>query len=236
MPFQSPNFTQVPNDFFDEFLPELDKAELKVLLVVIRGTFGYHRNEVEISSREMAEQTGLSLASIGPAAETLETMGLIEKITDGGKTTRWRACVTDSIIGTRKKKGVSMVDTVVIQPLVQGVSTIESQVGLNKDKENKINDSDKVINFMFSIGMFPNSMTGDLLKTWREKHTDDWIIKALETAKGKSQSYADKVLIGWEANGYPKTREQLIEERKAAKPAHKPQAEKRIGPAIRSLD
>lgn len=59
------------------------------------------------------------------------------------------------------------------------------------------------------------STDADLLNTWAEKHTNEWILKAIQTAsdKGaKSSAYVDRILIGWEANGYPKTREQLITE------------------------
>ena len=59
----------------------------------------------------------------------------------------------------------------------------------------------------------------DLIKTWLEKHTDEWISKAIEIAKAKgarSANYVDSILIGWEANGYPKTREQKIQGAKHA--------------------
>lgn len=141
MGFISPNYTQIPNDFFETYLPQLEKAELKIMLIIMRGTFGYHREEVTISIRDMARQTGLSVASIMPAAEHLEELGLIERITDGAKSTHWRALVenTVSINSTRKKRGVPTIDTPVYQPLVQNVSTIDTQLGLNKDKEKEIN-------------------------------------------------------------------------------------------------
>ena len=59
-----------------------------------------------------------------------------------------------------------------------------------------------------------------LISAWVEKHTDQWIEKALEIAKDKgarSSAYVDRILIGWEANGYPKTREQQVSERKGEK-------------------
>lgn len=62
-----------------------------------------------------------------------------------------------------------------------------------------------------------NSIDVDYLNTWTERHTDEWIGKAIDAAQAKgarSSAYVDRILIGWEANGYPKTREQLIQERK----------------------
>lgn len=58
----------------------------------------------------------------------------------------------------------------------------------------------------------------DLLKEWADKHTEEWILKAIAVAKNagaRSSAYVDKVLIGWEANGYPKPREQKVKEAKA---------------------
>ncbi len=38
-----PNYTQVPNVVIDEYLPEVTPAEAKVLIVLCRATFGWHR-------------------------------------------------------------------------------------------------------------------------------------------------------------------------------------------------
>lgn len=58
-----------------------------------------------------------------------------------------------------------------------------------------------------------NSLTADTINTWLEKHTDEWILKAIEMAMAKgarSEKYVDKILINWEANGYPKSREEQV--------------------------
>ena len=59
-----------------------------------------------------------------------------------------------------------------------------------------------------------NSMTADLISTWLEKHTNEWILKAIEISDSKdakSEKYVDKILIGWEAKGYPKSREEQVQ-------------------------
>lgn len=69
-----------------------------------------------------------------------------------------------------------------------------------------------------------NSMDAQRISEWKASHTDEWITKAIQTAKdagARSSAYVDRILIGWEANGYPKTREQLISERRASRPAPK---------------
>jgi DnaD/phage-associated family protein len=64
-----------------------------------------------------------------------------------------------------------------------------------------------------------NSITADLINEWLSKHTNEWIIKAIDMsiAKGaKSEKYVDRILIGWEANGYPKSRAEQVQGAKHA--------------------
>src|SRR4028118_1479580 len=51
--YSSPNYTPVPDELFDEQLPDLSGAELKVLLYVIRRTFGFKRESDTISLSQM---------------------------------------------------------------------------------------------------------------------------------------------------------------------------------------
>jgi DNA replication protein DnaD len=64
-----------------------------------------------------------------------------------------------------------------------------------------------------------NSDTPRLVDTWKEKHSLYWILRAVAEAKRKgarSAKYVDEILITWEANGYPKTREQRVQEKTQA--------------------
>lgn len=48
--FESPNFTQAPNEFYDVLLREIDTlAELKVTELAIRFTFGFQRKSARMS-------------------------------------------------------------------------------------------------------------------------------------------------------------------------------------------
>lgn len=51
--FSSPNYTMVPDQLFDELLVDLSGAELKVLLYIIRRTYGFKRNSDAISLSQM---------------------------------------------------------------------------------------------------------------------------------------------------------------------------------------
>lgn len=51
--FYTPRYTQVPDELFDELLSELSGAELKVLLYVIRRTFGFKKDSDRISLSQL---------------------------------------------------------------------------------------------------------------------------------------------------------------------------------------
>ena len=84
--FLSPRYTQVPNELFDELMVHLSGAELKVLLYIIRRTFGFKKDSDNISLRQIChgittrdgeildKGRGLSLSTVQIALK-----GLLEK-------------------------------------------------------------------------------------------------------------------------------------------------------------
>ena len=55
MGFSSPNTTAVPDDFFDVLAPNLSEAELRVLIYILRRTFGFKKESDTISLKQMVE-------------------------------------------------------------------------------------------------------------------------------------------------------------------------------------
>ena len=53
--FSSPNSTSVPDDFFDVLAPNLSESELRVLIYIIRRTFGFKKEFDTISLKQMVE-------------------------------------------------------------------------------------------------------------------------------------------------------------------------------------
>src|SRR5215213_4539142 len=87
--YAGPNYTPVPDELFDEQLPELSGAELKVLLYVIRRTFGFKRESDNISLSQMLNGlrtrdgrvldrgVGLSKKTLLQAIKSLEEQNII---------------------------------------------------------------------------------------------------------------------------------------------------------------
>jgi hypothetical protein len=84
--FISPRYTQVPDELFDKLMAYLSGAELKVLLYIIRRTFGFKKEADHISLKQIChgiktregeildKGTGLSLSTVQIALK-----GLLEK-------------------------------------------------------------------------------------------------------------------------------------------------------------
>jgi DnaD and phage-associated domain len=112
------------------------------------------------------------------------------------------------------------------QPVVDTPSTnhVDTPSTSEVDVNDPINDPNEIERSGAQIFKALESLMGALntsvpryVDGWLEKHTAEWILKAVDIAKEKgarSEKYVDKILIGWEANGYPKTREQQIEDAK----------------------
>jgi hypothetical protein len=87
--FDSPNTTQVPDAFFDVVAPQLSEAELRVVLYIIRRTFGFKKDSDTISLRQMVQGittkdgrvldrgTGLKKSAVANALNGLELKGVI---------------------------------------------------------------------------------------------------------------------------------------------------------------
>lgn len=87
--FRPPEYTQTPNRLFDELLPQLGYAELKVLLCLFRATFGWHRPKATLSIKQIAKATGLSAHHAWDAGDSLEKRGFVKKVVTLGVSTEW---------------------------------------------------------------------------------------------------------------------------------------------------
>lgn len=87
------NTTPVPNIIFDCYLKELKIVELKILLVIIRQTFGWKDNYTKskrkekdwISGSQLTKKTGTSKRAINEAIKILVQKKLIEVLSFTGE-------------------------------------------------------------------------------------------------------------------------------------------------------
>lgn len=195
--FQAPNYTQVPNDFF-EMAADMGEAELKVVLCLIRETFGYHRETCELSIRALARQAGLTPRNAFTGAEKAIARGLIEKkkTVSLTNTTKWRAVVTG--------------DTVVLSKRIRTVSPRTSKPPVKEIKETikETNEDDDALRkisraYESEIGML-TPMIADELREASTTYPVQWIMDAIResaTQNKRGWKYVLAILTRWKAQG-----------------------------------
>ena len=142
--FASPNYTQVPDELFDQLLPVLSDAELRVLLYIIRRTFGFKRDSDAISLSQMVKGiitrdgqvldtgTGLSKSTVARGLKGLRDKGVILATRNASKergdqpttyrlrfktdSTAEESCVQDPVSRRQDAPPVSLVGQAVSQP------------------------------------------------------------------------------------------------------------------------
>lgn len=89
--FDSPRYTPIPDYMLDHLMADLSGAELKVLLYIMRRTFGWKKESDDIGLKQLTSGitardgrvvdrgTGLAKSSVVAAIKSLEEWGIIER-------------------------------------------------------------------------------------------------------------------------------------------------------------
>lgn len=75
----APNYTQIPNVVLDEWIKILNYSEFKILMIICRKTFGWHKTKDKISYNQLSEMTGICKNTVISSLKKLEDYGLIKK-------------------------------------------------------------------------------------------------------------------------------------------------------------
>jgi hypothetical protein len=78
-----PNSFQVPNFLVDKLLPHLSGPQAKILMVLCRKTFGWHKREDVISFSQFRDEAGVSRSSAFEALRVFVDAGLVLKASKG---------------------------------------------------------------------------------------------------------------------------------------------------------
>lgn len=79
------NSTQIPNVIIDEWLPTLTGTEFRILIVIARQTYGWHKDTDYLSYSQLIKRTGSANGSIGNALKSLREKGFIKVMDSKGK-------------------------------------------------------------------------------------------------------------------------------------------------------
>lgn len=129
--FPEPNYTQTPNRFF-EMISDMTESELRVSLVMIRQTFGFHREGFKMGVHKLAVAAGLSDNGAKAGAEAAETRGTFRRSNPDAQTeAEWELVVGQPLTP-------STIDPSGGQPLTPSPSTIDPQVPIKEKKKKSI--------------------------------------------------------------------------------------------------
>lgn len=194
--FQAPNYTQVPNDYFD-LVMEMTIAEIRVLSALIRVTLGYHRDEITLTIREMARITNLDPKSVMAGASKLEERGLIERTVGKITTvTKWRVVIGNVKLWEKIVKTVG------------NDSEEKSSLPYNKKKKSKENEDEDALRkisraYESEIGIL-TPMIADELREASTAYPLQWTLDAIHEAAIQNKrgwKYISAILTRWKAQG-----------------------------------
>src|SRR5829696_7551514 len=141
--FASPTYTQVPDELFDQLMTQLSDCELRVLLYIVRRTFGFKRSSDAISLSQMVSGittrdgqvldsgTGLSKATVARGLKGLREKGVIEATRNrsrerGDEPTTYRLRMKDRSTSLQNTAVSHQQDTAPVSPPRQAVSQPET--------------------------------------------------------------------------------------------------------------
>jgi hypothetical protein len=131
--FPEPNYTQTPNDFF-AMLPDMESSEVRVTLVMIRETFGYHRESFTMGIGKLADAAGLSRGAAKDGAEAAEKRGTFRRSNPTEQTeAEWELVVGQPLTPSTECIGDG-------QPLTVTPPLVDPQVRVKERKKEKKGD------------------------------------------------------------------------------------------------
>lgn len=147
------NFTRTPNPILDQ-LPEMDKSELKLTMLLVRLTFGYsengrHREEVKLTFDDMCQALNVARGTINRAVQLVEDRGFFRR----GRRSTWvldkkfslnsAPNKLDDSAETRLKTGAEIVQKLDQNSLETELNQLDDSAEIrpfqsNKEKEKKV--------------------------------------------------------------------------------------------------
>lgn len=135
---KEPGWTRTPNAIL-EAMPDMTKAELKLTAVLIRATYGYHKESVRMTYDEMVTATELSRGGLSNAIDAVVSRGFFKR---GNKSMWYTNSLTSELKSideslTNRLKSTEQTEEIV-QPIDQNSLTNRPNYTGLKEKENNI--------------------------------------------------------------------------------------------------
>lgn len=147
--YRQPSYTQTPNELFDEQMREMDDSELRIMLVTIRKTLGYHKKSDPISLTQYQELSGLSRPGVLAGLRKCIAKGLIREVaTRGRRGVKAYELVfeedTTSKVSLPVEENTDVTSKLSLPELVNSVYPQKKIDKRNKDKEKNLSSSETI--------------------------------------------------------------------------------------------
>lgn len=72
------SYTQVPNEILD-VIPQMSAPELTLTMVIVRKTYGFHKDRARMTYEYMEQETGMSRGTVHKAIDLVEKRGFFQR-------------------------------------------------------------------------------------------------------------------------------------------------------------
>ena len=200
---EAPNYTQIPNIYFDEIMQILNQTENIVFLVIMRKTFGWHKKRDAISYSQIMSLSGIkSRSTISAALKGLQEKGLIETLKTGQLISYTVSIngLVQNIDQSKNCTGTSP-NSVLVEPKTSPNSVHTKESNINKVKKN--------IGIKKLIADKPESVSQEVwdeyvsLRKQKRTTVTPLVIKGIEREAGKAGMSLQDALVtcierGWQ--------------------------------------
>jgi hypothetical protein len=136
--FESPKYTQSPNDLF-KMLPDMGDAELRVTLVMVRQTFGFHREKFKMGISKLATAAGLSPQGARDGAAAAEKRGTFRRVNpDESTEAEW-----ELVVNTESDPSTEL--SAPLQPVEGNPPASRGQLGVKERLKKDSKESKKIL-------------------------------------------------------------------------------------------
>jgi len=207
MAITSPNYTQIPNEFLDKWIPKLNGAAIKVFLVIARQEFGWHREKIKLSEKLLMDLSGImSKETLHNAVSELLSNDLIKKEVVGesfSAETFYNISVDTGteIVPHTRTENVPLPGTEIVHIERKSIKKDENNAGTAKAKVKRSNKgltSNPLIVLDLEAGQYEN-VTDDDFKFWKTLHPTLDIDMELGKSIGWVRSHPDRAKANYRA-------------------------------------
>lgn len=209
MPVSSPNYTQLPNDILEN-ISSMGEAELKVVLVVSRQTFGWQKRRDRISLSQLITKTGLSRQGVIDGTAKAIEKGWVARFAVG-QSFEYEIVVNsvdqqiEDASQASRPEVVKPVDRFSPKP----VKLVDAQKKvLNKNQNNSTaaaEISEVITCYEKNIGACTSVILDSIYQYASAGVSNQWMVEAIgEAVKANARkwAYVEAIVKRWQKDGY----------------------------------